>query len=67
MNVVNDAGETALDWGNKRGHRQSIAVLTAAGGKPGNRRAKTKPIPNRAVPSSGPRASVSSENQLSKR
>jgi len=54
VNVVNDAGETALDWGNKRGHRQTIAVLTAAGGKPGNRRAKTKPIPNRALPSSGP-------------
>ncbi len=37
VNAVNDAGETALDWGNKRGHRQIIAALTAAGGKPGNR------------------------------
>ena len=53
-NAVNDAGETALDWVNKRGHRQTIAALIAAGGKPGNRWAKTKPIPNRAVPSSGP-------------
>lgn len=54
VNAVNDAGETTLDWGNKRGHRQIIAALTEAGGKPGNRRAKTKLIPNRVVPSSDP-------------
>ena len=54
VNAVNDAGETAFDWGNKRGHRQIIAALTAAGGRPGSRAAKTKPIPNRAIPSSGP-------------
>lgn len=53
VNAVNGEGETALDWANKRGHHRIIAALTEAGGKPGNRRAKSKPVPHRAVPSSG--------------
>ena len=52
-NASNEAGETALDWASKRGHRQIMTALTAAGGKSGHRLEKTKSIPNRVVPVSG--------------
>ncbi len=54
VNAVNEAGETALDWANKRGHRGMITALTEAGGKPGSSRSKSKRIPNRAVPNADP-------------
>ncbi len=43
VNAVNEAGETALDWASKRGHRQIIAALTEVEGKPG----KYEPSPSR--------------------
>jgi len=54
VNAVNEAGETALDWATKRGHRGMIAALTEAGGKPGSHQSKLKRIPNRAVPNAAP-------------